>query len=157
MGILNITPDSFSDGGHFIEPEVALSGTRRRLVDEGARIIDVGAESTRPDGVVGRSDIRVGTGRARPEGPAGASRRVTIVGGLEVIFQISIDSRNPTTVRSALEIGVDILNDVTGFRHPKMLELADGHGRPTRIRAQPVDSGRKGRIHSQTIATLWSS
>ena len=122
MGILNITPDSFSDGGHFIEPEVAVRHAKR-LVDEGARIIDVGAESTRPDGVAvdpisewGRVEpvlkgLRELQDELRSLGPRG-------------LFQISIDSRNPTTVRSALEIGVDILNDVTGFRHPKMLELA---------------------------------
>ncbi len=122
MGILNVTPDSFSDGARFMEPEVAL-GHARRLVDEGAGIIDLGAESTRPDG--GAVDptsewARVGPvlrgllelqDELRSLGPRGP-------------FQISIDSRNPSTVRSALEIGVDILNDVTGFRHPEMLELA---------------------------------
>ena len=123
MGILNVTPNSFSDGGRFMEPEIAL-GHARRLVEEGARIIDVGAESTRPDGAVvdpisewARVEpvlkgLRKLQEELRPLGPRGH-------------FQISIDSRNPSTVRSALEIGVDILNDVTGFRHPEMLELAE--------------------------------
>ena len=122
MGILNVTPNSFSDGGRFMEPEVAL-GHAKRLVEEGAGIIDVGAESTCPDGdavdpisewarigpvLKGLRELQE---ELRPMGPRGP-------------FQISLDSRNPSTVRSALEIGVDILNDVTGFRHPGMLELA---------------------------------
>ena len=122
MGVLNVTPDSFSDGGRFMAPEVAL-GHARRLVDEGAGIIDVGAESTRPDGadVAPTSEwarvepvlkgLRELQEELRPLGPRGP-------------FQISIDSRNPSTVRSALEIGVDVVNDVTGFRDPEMLELA---------------------------------
>ena len=123
MGILNVTPDSFSDGGRFMEPEVAVEHVRR-LVEDGAGIIDVGAESTRPDGVAvdpmsewariepvlrGLRELQEGL---RPSGPRG-------------LFRISVDSRNPSTVRSALEIGADILNDVTGFRHPGMLELAE--------------------------------
>ena len=122
MGILNVTPNSFSDGGRFLEPEAAL-GHARRLLNEGAGIIDVGAESTRPDGAAvdplsewarigpvlkGLRELRE---ERRGLGPRGS-------------FRISIDSRNPSTVRSALEIGVDILNDVSGFRHPGMLELA---------------------------------
>ena len=122
MGILNVTPNSFSDGGRFMEPETALEHARR-LVEAGARIIDVGAESTRPDGATVDSatewarvepvlhGLRELQEELRPPGPRGP-------------FQISIDSRNPSTVRSALGIGVDMLNDVTGFRHPEMLEIA---------------------------------
>ena len=122
MGILNVTPNSFSDGGRFMEPETAL-GHARRLVEEGAEIIDVGAESTRPDGAA--VDQETEWARVEP-----------VLAGLRALqeelqppgrrgpFRISIDSRNPSTVRSALEIGVDILNDVTGFRHPEMLEIA---------------------------------
>jgi len=122
MGILNVTPDSFSDGGRFMEPEVAVEHARR-LVEDGAGIIDVGAESTRPDGATvdpmsewARLEpvlrgLRELQEELRPSGPRGP-------------FRISIDSRNPSTVRSALEIGVDVLNDVTGLRHPGMLELA---------------------------------
>ncbi len=124
MGILNVTPNSFSDGGRFIKPEAALRHAGR-LVEAGAGIIDVGAESTRPDGASldpqtewdrvepvlhGLRELQE---QFRPPGPRSS-------------FQISIDSRNPSTVRSALELGVDMLNDVTGFRHPEMLEIAEG-------------------------------
>jgi len=123
MGILNVTPDSFSDGGRFMEPEVAVEHARQ-LVEDGAGIIDLGAESTRPDGAAvdpmsewARVEpvlkgLRALQEELRPSGPRGP-------------FQISIDSRNPSTVKSALEIGADILNDVTGFRQPGMLEVAE--------------------------------
>ena len=122
MGILNVTPDSFSDGGRFVEPEIALEHANR-LVEDGAGIIDVGAESTRPDGA--------------PVDPETEWARVEpVLRGLKEMqqcrprlgsgspFQISLDSRNPSTVRSALSIGVDMLNDVSGFCRPDMLELA---------------------------------
>ena len=124
MGILNVTPNSFSDGGRFMESEDALRHAKR-LVEEGAGIIDAGAESTRPDGAV--VDPKAEWARLEPvlhglreiqEEPPPPGRRDP--------FLISLDSRNPSTVRSALEIGVDILNDVTGFSHPEMLEIAQG-------------------------------
>ena len=122
MGILNVTPNSFSDGGRFLRPEAALRHARR-LVEAGAGIIDVGAESTRPAGEApdpgtewkrvepvlhGLRELQDELRRAGPRNP----------------FRISMDSRNPSTVRSALGLGVDLLNDVTGFRHPEMLEIA---------------------------------
>ncbi|MCH7892619.1 MAG: dihydropteroate synthase, partial [Gemmatimonadetes bacterium] len=124
MGILNITPNSFSDGGCFMEPEIAL-GHARRLVEEGAGIIDVGAESTRPDGAA--VDPVAEWARLEPvlEGLRALQEELGPPGRRDP-FLISIDSRNPSTVRSALEIGVDILNDVTGFSRPQMLEIAEG-------------------------------
>ena len=124
MGILNVTPNSFSDGGRFMESDAALEHARR-LVEDGAGIIDVGAESTRPDG----SSVDPETEWARLEPVLHGLREMqeqTPPLGLRDPFLISLDSRNPATVRSALEIGVDILNDVTGFSHPEMLEIAEG-------------------------------
>jgi 2-amino-4-hydroxy-6-hydroxymethyldihydropteridine diphosphokinase/dihydropteroate synthase len=122
MGILNVTPDSFSDGGRFQERDAAVAQARR-LVDEGAFIIDVGAESTRPDGAP--VDPRAEWARLEPvlQGLRELREELRAPGGPEP-FEISIDSRNPGTVRSALEVGVDMLNDVTGFRHPEMLDIA---------------------------------
>jgi 2-amino-4-hydroxy-6-hydroxymethyldihydropteridine diphosphokinase/dihydropteroate synthase len=123
MGILNVTPNSFSDGRRFLEPEVALEHARR-LVQDGAGIIDVGAESTRPDGAA--VDPMSEWTRLEPvlEGLRELQEELRPL-GLGGPFRISIDSRNPSTARSALELGAEVLNDVTGFRHPGMLELAE--------------------------------
>jgi 2-amino-4-hydroxy-6-hydroxymethyldihydropteridine diphosphokinase/dihydropteroate synthase len=124
MGILNVTPNSFSDGGLFMEPETAV-GHARQLAEDGAGIIDVGAESTRPDGTA--VDPVAEWARVEPvlEGLRALQEELQPPGRRDP-FLISIDSRNPSTVRSALGIGVDILNDVTGFRRPEMLEIAEG-------------------------------
>ena len=122
MGILNVTPNSFSDGGRFMEPEPAIEHARR-LVEDGAGIIDVGAESTRPDGTA--VDPATEWLRIEPvlEGLRGFQKERRSPGGADA-FRISLDSRNSSTVRSALEVGVDVLNDVTGFRDPGMMEIA---------------------------------
>jgi 2-amino-4-hydroxy-6-hydroxymethyldihydropteridine diphosphokinase/dihydropteroate synthase len=122
MGILNVTPDSFSDGGCFIEPEIALEHASR-LVEAGASIIDVGGESTRPGAAP--VDPQIEWKRVEPvlRGLKEIQQRVPSLGSGSP-FQISLDSRNSSTVRSALKIGVDILNDVTGFRQADMLEVA---------------------------------
>ena len=124
MGILNVTPNSFSDGGRFMEPETAV-GHARQLAEDGAGIIDVGAESTRPDGAA--VDPAAEWARVEPvlEGLRALQEELQPPGRRDP-FMISIDSRNPSTVRSALGIGVDILNDVTGFSRPEMLEIAEG-------------------------------
>jgi len=134
MGILNVTPDSFSDRGRFLKPAAALEHARR-LVQAGAGIIDVGAESTRPDGAGIDAEtewervepvlhgLRELQEELRAPGPRGPFQ---ISVESRNPFQISIDSRNPSTVRSALGLGVDMLNDVTGFRHREMLEIAEG-------------------------------
>lgn len=101
MGILNITPDSFSDGGRWVDPGLAIAHALR-MRDEGADIIDVGAESTRP------GSVRVGGeeewARLSPVLPPLLDR------GLNV----SVDTIHATTARRALELGVDIINDISG-------------------------------------------
>jgi dihydropteroate synthase len=115
LGILNLTPDSFSDGGAHNDPASAADHGRL-LLAQGARIIDIGAESTRPG--------------ARPVVAQEEWARIAPVVGIlhssnpDVL--LSIDTRHPEVARMALDAGADVINDVTGFRDPKMLELASG-------------------------------
>jgi dihydropteroate synthase len=104
MGVLNITPDSFSDGGHFFSPAAALERARR-LVEEGAAIIDVGGESTRPG--------------AQPVPPDEELRRVLPV--IEALHDalpvpVSIDTRKPQVMRAAVSAGAGLINDVYALR-----------------------------------------
>lgn len=106
MGILNITPDSFSDGGHFLAPEHALAQARQMIAD-GADIIDVGAESTRPYG--GQRPVSAEEEIARL-GPVLAD--VASFG-----TPVSIDTMKAPVARFALEAGAVIVNDVWGLQH----------------------------------------
>ena len=113
MGIVNVTPDSFSDGGEFLNPEAACAHGLS-LVAEGADILDIGGESTRPgsEGVSAEEETR----RVLPV--IQALRRATEV-------PISIDTSKASVARAALEAGADIINDVTGLRgDPEMTALA---------------------------------
>ncbi len=105
MGVLNITPDSFSDGGKFIAPEQALAQARR-LVDDGADVIDIGAESTRPYGgsqpVSAEEELR----RLKP-----VLAEVAALG-----VPVSIDSMKSEVVAWALDAGAAIANDVWGLQ-----------------------------------------
>lgn len=113
IGILNVTPDSFSDGGRFFAPDAALTQALR-LIEAGAGMLDVGAESTRPG--------------AMQVDPEEEWRRLDpVLKGLrEALPQVplSLDTRHPETARRGLEAGVAVLNDVTGFSDPAMLDLA---------------------------------
>jgi dihydropteroate synthase len=112
MGVLNVTPDSFSDGGVHFDPATAVSAGRR-MIEDGAAIVDVGGESTRPgsDGVTVDEELR----RVVPvlEGLAGAP--------------VSIDTSKAQVARGALELGAEMVNDVTAFRSdPDLAEVAAG-------------------------------
>jgi len=112
MGILNVTPDSFSDGGEFLDP-AAAAGQARRMADEGADIIDVGAESTRPGSrrVTAGEQIR----RLRKALPAAVASGAVV----------SIDTTLASVARFALDEGAAIINDVSAGRgDPAMLDLA---------------------------------
>ncbi len=120
MGILNVTPDSFSDGGRWTTPEKALEQAAL-MVEEGAHVLDVGGESTRP-----------GAGEVPP---AEEIRRVVPViralrenlGGIP----ISVDTRKAAVAREALQAGADWVNDVSALRHdPEMAELCAGEDCP---------------------------
>ncbi len=127
MGILNVTPDSFSDGGRSFDPETALRNALK-MVEDGADIIDIGAESTRP----GHQIITDEEELERLLPVLRLLRRETDV-------PLSIDSRNPKVMDAALAEGGDLANDIWGFRrqalHPEeegtsMVEVVARHGKP---------------------------
>jgi dihydropteroate synthase len=119
MGVLNVTPDSFSDGGRFVAPERALAQARRMIV-EGADIIDVGAESTRPYGAEPVSADEE-LNRLQPI--------LTEVVSLGV--PVSIDSMKSAVVKWALDAGATIANDVWGLqRDPVMASLLAARNSP---------------------------
>lgn len=105
MGILNVTPDSFSDGGLWAERDAALRQAGR-MAEEGAAIIDIGGESTRP----GHTPVSAEEEAARVLPVIEAVKRET---GLPV----SIDSYKASVARAALEAGADMVNDIWGLRH----------------------------------------
>jgi len=111
MGILNVTPDSFSDGGRFEDAEAAVEHGSR-LIEDGADIVDVGGESTRPGSDPVPPDEEIG--RVRPV--------IQRLGELHPAVPISIDTRKAEVAAEALDAGATIVNDVSGGRDPKMFE-----------------------------------
>ncbi|TWT74543.1 Dihydropteroate synthase [Posidoniimonas polymericola] len=117
MGIVNVTPDSFSDGGRFVEIDAAVDHALR-LVDEGAAILDIGGESTRPysDPVEAVEELR----RVLPVVERLAAQTAT---------PLSIDTSKASVARAAIDAGAEIINDVTGLEgDPDMLGLAVSSG-----------------------------
>jgi dihydropteroate synthase len=120
MGIVNVTPDSFSDGGRYLTREAAVAHARR-LVEEGADLLDIGGESTRPG--------------AEPVPPEEELRRVIPV--LRAVREalpdvcLSVDTYKSPVAREALEAGVDMINDVSALRFdPTMARVAAEAGVP---------------------------
>ena len=130
MGILNVTPDSFSDGGRFADPQTALAHARQMIAD-GADIIDVGAESTRP--YIGAEPVSLDDEIARL---SPVLRPVVELGA-----PVSIDTMKAKVAAWALDQGAGILNDVWGLqRDPAMARVAADHGAPVVVmhnREQP--------------------
>ena len=121
MGILNVTPDSFSDGGNFLDLDAAVEHAKD-MEDAGADIIDIGGESTRPSSgkVSSKDELR---------------RVMPVIEHLldEVSVPISIDTYKPDVARDALELGVHMINDVNALREPGMAELVAEYNIPTVI------------------------
>lgn len=109
MGILNATPDSFSDGGKFNEVEIALKRVEE-MISQGADIIDVGGESTRPNFTVVEVDDEI-------------NRVVPVIKAIKEKFDItvSIDTYKAKTAEAAIKAGADIINDVWGFKKDKSM------------------------------------
>lgn len=122
MGVLNITPDSFSDGGKYLKPASAIRQAKF-LIDDGAGIIDVGGESSRPG--------------SKPVSPEEEMRRVLPVIRKLVkrhpTIPISIDSYKPEVIRASVEEGAMIINDITGLSNPDVIDIAAEYGTPVVI------------------------
>ncbi len=119
MGVVNVTPDSFSDGGRFIDVDAAVAHALR-LAAEGAEIIDIGGESTRPgaDPVPEAEELR----RVIP-----VIERLALHSTLHTrhsTFCLSIDTMKPAVARAAMAAGAGIVNDVSGLRDPAMIGVA---------------------------------
>ena len=122
MGIVNVTPDSFSDAGRYLDPDAAVEHGRR-LVAEGAEIVDVGGESTRPgaEPVAAEEELR----RVIPV----IERLVAGRDGGDAGVRVSIDTRKAEVASAALGAGARIVNDVSAFREdPEMAGLVAGAG-----------------------------
>ena len=111
MGVLNVTPDSFSDGGENLDPKAAVA-RGLEMLDEGADIIDVGGESTRP-------------GHTPVPSKEEAERIVPVVRALVAEGAVvSVDTRHADVARMCVRLGAAIVNDVTGFTDPEMVQVA---------------------------------
>lgn len=149
MGIVNATPDSFSDGGRFLAPEAAIAQALR-LADEGADLIDVGGESTRPG--------------ATPVPVEEELRRVLpVITGLRArgfTLPISIDTFKGAVARAAIAAGADLVNDVTGLSDPALGEAVARAGVPAVLqhtRGTPADMASRavyGDVTAEVSAEL---
>lgn len=135
MGILNVTPDSFSDGGRFSSSEDAVAAGRR-MMEDGADLIDVGGQSTRP-------------GAATISTQEELDRVIPVVQALSQDgIPVSIDTMKPAVAQAALDAGAFLINDVSGLRDPEMLALVRElnpyvcimhmQGEPATMQQQPV-------------------
>jgi dihydropteroate synthase len=113
MGVLNVTPDSFSDGGRFVDARAAVAHARE-LVEEGADIIDVGGESTRP-------------GAAPVPEEEELKRVIPVVGKLRDL-PVSVDTRHPRVMKAALAAGASMINDIEALGAPGALEAVAASG-----------------------------
>ncbi|HEX6929385.1 MAG TPA: dihydropteroate synthase [Gammaproteobacteria bacterium] len=118
MGVLNVTPDSFSDGGRFLDKAAALAHARR-MIDEGADFIDIGGESTRP----GAEPVSI---------DAELHRVIPVIEALcgHIDRTISIDTSKPEVMRAAASAGAGFINDVNALRSPGALDAAAELGLP---------------------------
>ena len=125
MGILNLTPDSFSDGGLWTDPQRAVDGALRMLA-EGADALDLGAESTRPGGGV------YGGGAAHVPPEEEAARLLPVLTALRRATDapLSVDTRKGWVARQALDAGADLINDVSALADPELGRAVAAAGCP---------------------------
>jgi dihydropteroate synthase len=143
MGIVNLTPDSFSDGGRYVDSTAAIEHAQQ-LMQEGADMLDIGAESSRPG--------------AQPLDDEEEWRRLEPVLHEVLRWQvpISVDTYRPSTMQRALALGVDIINDIWGVRQPGALACVSNascgvcvmhmHGEPLTMQRVPMVGDVVGRV-----------
>jgi dihydropteroate synthase len=149
MGVVNITPDSFSDGGLFLSPEAAVAHGLK-LIDEGADILDLGAESTRPGSHAGGPNPTANPDAAVSSNEEQARLLPVLEGILKSLPHavVSVDTYKAETARAALAAGAEIVNDVSGFMWDSAIAkvcaqfdagvvLSHSRGRPEEWRAKP--------------------
>lgn len=125
MGVLNVTPDSFSDGGLFLDPGRAVE-CGLRMAEEGADLLDLGAESTRPGGGV------YGDGAQEVAAQEELDRLLPVLEALrsQLDLPLSVDTRKGAVARAALEVGADLINDVGGLTDQGLVEAVAEAGCP---------------------------
>jgi dihydropteroate synthase len=170
MGVLNVTPDSFSDGGAFLDPQAAIE-QGLRLLDEGADLLDLGAESTRPGSRAGAEDPAISADEEQ-------ARLMPVLEGMvnaRPDAVLSVDTYKSATARVAIAAGAEIINDVSGLKWDSALAavcarfhaglvLSHTRGRPDEWRAQPqlvpeallamVQNGLNSSLHAATAAGI---
>lgn len=115
MGIVNVTPDSFSDGGQFLDTSKALAQCER-LIKDGADILDIGGESSRP----GAPSLSVDEEWQRLE--------AILKAAVSLHVPVSVDTCKPEVMRRALDLGIDIINDIRALEAPGAVEVVAAHG-----------------------------
>ena len=138
MGIVNVTPDSFSDGGLHANARAAIEHCDR-LVTEGADILDIGGESTRP-------------GSATPSVREELARVLPVLRhAIRLGVPVSIDTSQPDVIRAALDLGVDIVNDVRALAQPGAMAAAAAHARAgvclMHLRGEPATMQQHAKYH----------
>ncbi|HUA93947.1 MAG TPA: dihydropteroate synthase [Acidimicrobiales bacterium] len=144
MGVLNVTPDSFSDGGRFLDPEQAVAHGLA-MIDEGADLVDVGGESSRPG--------------ATPVAEDEELRRVLpVVEALAPKVRVSVDTVKPAVAVAAVTSGASLINDVSGALWPVAAELSVGwvsmhmQGTPRDMQRDPHYRDVVGEVHAEVLA-----
>ncbi len=142
MGILNYTPDSFSDGGLYFTPEAALEHALE-MQSQGADIIDIGANSTRPDAKILTADKE-------------EERLMPVLEAVcgKVTAAVSVDTFYPSCAKAALEAGADIINDVSGVFNPEIAKLAAEYGAGYIVMHNPCGSGTQAEYENGVVADV---
>ncbi len=149
MGIVNLTPDSFSDGGHFDQPDRAVARALA-LIEDGADLIDLGAESTRPGGGV------YGEGAVTVPATEELDRLLPVLEVLrrETDSVISVDTRKGEVARAVLEAGADVINDVGGLADETLVAAVADYGCPVIVMHSRGEIGSMQRgIEFEDVAT----